>query len=208
VLLGAAAVPTYGTRAEITRGELLWSQDEAFLVIGTNQQGWRRSAGGVVLDVLGGLLYMSAPPQDSKASVVLIHLTADAFHRHVTKNMTMARFSIGEGRLYGDGRMWTGSQFVPASPEERERFASAPSEYNDVEGWSKRIILPQSTPADGVRYVLPVGGGATQLIVRGRARSFGRIEMVRDGRTEEIWSLDGTEDWIAGAAYDAVFLER
>jgi hypothetical protein len=194
---------TYGMRTSITRGELLWNADEAFLVIGSTQQGWRRSVAQLGFDLVRSLLLplVANRSQDSKLSIVFIRLTRDGMQRHVLEGDLVGTYTVADGHLYGGGWKWDGARFEKATAVENQRWAFSSQEYSDINGWSKRTALPMTTTAAGITYQLPLGGRAARLVVTGNEWSVGRIELHQNGDVQELWSLDGRDDWVTRAEY-------
>jgi hypothetical protein len=100
---------------------------------------------------------------------------------------------------------WTGSKFEPASPEKPYEFmrANLPSNYDNINGWSKRWELPYG------KTVLELGGKQVTLIRGGVEDKEIAVDVVLPGRPPvRIWYLNEQTHWISKAEYDAVFRKR
>src|SRR5687768_17583717 len=86
LLLALSVESTHGIRTNIIAGYILWNGEQAFIVVGNRQQGWRRSLAALGRDIIISLLPAATPSQDSKPSLTLIRVTAQEVQCHVAED--------------------------------------------------------------------------------------------------------------------------
>jgi hypothetical protein len=159
-ILIAASLTVYGID-EGFGGLAIWNQSEAYLFFQVGSRGNRASYLGYLWilfkeHVIGGFAG-AVIPDDSRASLIVIHVTALSVERNsvkmadfITDNTSpvFEKYTPLGGQIYVLGPelllwRWAGDHFEKATQEEQERLdgihrLTIGDFYNDANGWSRR----------------------------------------------------------------------
>jgi hypothetical protein len=203
LVVGALSItmPTsYRVLSKDTGAQLLWTADEAYLFLGTNELGWGFSPARIALERILYLFQTTTTAQRSRSSVTVFRITAKSVDRHDANNMMLGPYGVVDDHIVSGLWRWTGERFEPATADERAKWLEkAPPQFSDVAGWSKRSLNPGSFPID-------LGGKRVVLTVSRMDNDFTAIELQRNGLpSEKIWSVAHSPRKVTKAEYEAMF---
>lgn len=201
------AVPTFGVRDMPPKIPLLWNADEAYLFVEQSRAGWR-------LNYFMRMVNLVAPSGVGhnviRRPLEVFRITIDRVERHHFNHQVMFELMGVDGHVTTLRERWTGERFEPEPtlPAFPASFASGvPSEFTDVNGWSKRTL---SVPIDGDRTTeFVIGGQSFQIL----ASSRGPIEsqkmsltLIRaDQSSAALWSGDTFAHSLSRSEYERLF---
>jgi hypothetical protein len=194
-------MPTlYRALSKDTGGQLLWTADEAYLFLGTNELGWGFSPARIALEGILHLLQTTTTAQQSRSSVTVFRITAKSVDRHDVNNMVLGPCGVVDNHIVGGPWRWTGERFDPATADEKAKWLEkAPPQFSNVAGWSKRSLNPGSFPID-------LGGERVVLAVSRMDNDLTTIELQKNGLpSETIWSVDHSPRKVSRAEYEGMF---
>jgi hypothetical protein len=200
---------------------LFWKGDEANLFLGASKTDYHFSSIEYPIVILGEYFHVVPPPEDERASVIVMRVTPSTIERYVV--------DVGEGTLgspayltpiddvfYGMCQRgvlckWTGNRFVSATDEEQRRLDGVNllirGETNNhiVNGWNEHFAprLP------GDQFEFPIGN--VQISVKNRAtnvRAYPNvsIDLLRpDQAPENIYTVDETPRRVSKSGYQRAF---
>jgi hypothetical protein len=210
----AAASPTFHFvwRHELGT-QLLWSSDDAYLVIRTRTTGWHGGIPGLLWQMFRNAGGVNTETTDALEAIEMIRYSRRGLDRTTVYDLQVSRFIPVEDRLIAavDGQLsrWTGVGFEPAPPADAAYFRSAVvplGNYDEVRGWSGRANLLYWGQPD-TRHRLAVAG--RQLEIRVKAPSGFRdkeLALAIDGSAPEvIWALRSERTDVGEAEYQASF---
>lgn len=209
----AAASPKHVAWADETGTQLLWSADEAYIVIHMRQSGWHGSVLSQLWQAFRNFVGAPTAIRDSVESVVVFSYSNVGLQREEVRGVTTSPFRPLGGQLYtsvnGRRARWTGSGFEPARAEEVKELESAAllvGDYDDVGGWSNRMNLLYWGQA-GTRHRLGIAGHQVELRVEAPSgfREKRLILVIENEAPREIWSLDSRTQELTDEQYAAVF---
>lgn len=132
---------------------VLWSDDEAFIILDIRTLGWERNAPQLLRDIGRALLRVPPDlPDRSRNDVILYHLTTQAMRRYTIDDFTVQGGAFPfEDQIYCSFRAsgesiqhlpglyrWNGSTFEPIPPDETNTIRSSFIFFSDTfkhEGW-------------------------------------------------------------------------
>jgi hypothetical protein len=228
-ILIAASLTVYGIN-EGFGGLAIWNQSEAYLFFQVGSRGNRASYLGYLWilfkeHVIGGFAG-AVIPDDSRAFLVVIHVTASGVERHsvkvadfITDNSSpvFEKYTPFGGRVYVLGPelllwRWAGDHFEKATQEEQERLdgihrLTIGDFYNDSNGWSRRGFGVDSAERD---FTVDVGDQFRLLVNHQRIKDTKNgtlaIDLQRPGKApERIAVFENRQGNVSKAEYQHAF---
>jgi hypothetical protein len=210
----AVASPRYHTLWMYEAGtQLLWSSNEAYIVMHMQRFGWHGSVLGWFWQIFRNFAGGQTETRDSDNSVVVFNYSSAGLQRAEVRGVTTSPFRPLSGNLYtsvnGCRVRWTGSGFEPARAEEVKELQSAAllvGDYDDVGGWSNRMNLLHWGQA-GTRHRLAVAGRHVEIRVEAPSgfRDKRLAIVIENEAPREIWSVDSRPQQLTEKQYAAAF---
>jgi hypothetical protein len=208
----AAASPKHVAWADETGTQLLWSADEAYIVIHMRQSGWHGSVLSQLWQVFRNFVGAPTVIRNSVESVVVFEYSTAGLQRAEVRGLTTSIIRPFGNRLYANvnGRRarWEGSRFEPATAEEARQLQGGAfrlGNYDDVGGWSNRSNLLYWGQVD-TRHRLAVAGRQVEIRVEASGFRDKRLSLVIENEApREIWSLDSGPQDLTEEQYATVF---
>jgi hypothetical protein len=208
IVIGIAAwlgtMPRYYVENHPGVGQLLWNQNEMFLIIGTAERGYSTSPIRMVKESIYAFAgTVSGPPADLKTAVLVLHYGAAKLDKHVLPNASFGIYTAFEDHLYGPGGRWDGAQFATADAAEvRSAFDSAGPGHA---GWNQKLAL-LTTGAPETIVPMHLGMEDVRLIVRVPSAQVKSVLLQRGSNApEEVWVVDGRVRRVQKSEYDSEF---
>jgi hypothetical protein len=220
LVLGAVAalplVKFYFIKADGGRGYILWKNDEAYLFMYDRPFGYYLSGAQWLVEPLAEYFHGSAAPIDDANILAIFHITASSVERHTQKStIAIDSFTPLDDTIYsicpGGICKWTGAQFELISSEEeqkidgRKQLVNNWTEFHDVNGWSRRTILPigpGEAPVHG-EFSIEVNKQISILVTQGNPTS---VDLQRPGQpSERIWYYKRGTSMVSETKYKSVF---
>jgi hypothetical protein len=212
LLVAAGFVPVYSTETFTPNGQLIWTSDEAYLVVLKRQLGWKGSCLRLLGQMIVGLVGGPTPADDGNASLVVIRVTPTGLETHEVETRVAPMLTVFEGHLFADRELrWSGTRFEPATADEQRRYAEAHVQYPDylnVDGWSNQRVLPGRS---GVSrdYPLDLAGQHLVFLIRYDRGSGATVDLQRGSEPpRRLWSLDERAHRVTAAEYHNLFVKR
>lgn len=184
--------------------QLLWDSNHAYLFIGLNRLGVRALLGVAALPLLR-LAPFGLGAQDQRHSIVVFHVTPDRVNRYVAEDMVMEPLGVVNGRISSALWRWNGDHFERASLDEVQDLRRDP-EFSDLNGWSKRSLLPGETTGQGRNVSLSLAGRSVALTIHRKPQESLTIDLQRGGAApERLWSHDERSRFVSRSKYNELF---
>jgi hypothetical protein len=142
----------------------------------------------------------------------MFRITPNGIERYLLHNADMVwpAFTVFEGRIhYGILWRWTGRQFDPVPPGQKQEYLAAKvvdGDYSSLNGWSNRYFSPTQMPPGGLKYEVTIGTQAMVLTVTGETMKSSAIELRRGNNSpEQLVSLNERTRSVNKAEYEALF---
>lgn len=188
--------------------QLIWSQQEAYLVAARLREGWSgnlwEAAWQIGRAYVGGL---SGDISDRRRWLEVTKITRTGTTLTVVPDTDSSSFLVFEGHVYGRHNeafeKWVDGKFVPIDPEERSRFGRGykGGHFRDVSGWSSEINLLNTTQEGERRYPLVLDGVPVEVLVnQGTERRTVSVQFPSRAPAP-ILDLPNQTVWVAAATY-------
>jgi len=217
---------------EGTGGFAIWNGNEAYFFVHVDRRGdWSRYLWFPWIlfkeYIIGGFAG-AVIPDDGRAFLVVIHVTAGGIERHsvkvadfITDNSSpiFEKYTPLEGHIYvlGPGLLlwrWTGDHFEKATQEEQKRLdgihrLTDQDFYNDANGWSRRVFYADPAEANFTMNV-----GEIRLLVNHQRTKDTKngtltIDLQRPGKaSERIAVFENRQGNVSKAEYQHAFHDQ
>jgi hypothetical protein len=192
--------------------QLLWSADEAYVLIQARTAGWSGGPIGYAWQIFRNFLRVPTTTGSNEAKLMVYRYTSAGLERFDVPGVTVSPLCAFDGQLIGkvNGRAsmrWSGHEFVPAEPFDMDALMKAcpPGDYDNRYGWSSRIGVQNWGQVER-RYQLTVAGHALELNAVAPAFVEKRLSLrINQGANSDLWYEKTGPVFVSRAEYRGLF---
>jgi len=127
-------------------GQVFWNQHEADLFLNSRTSGWRGTYGELAVRLAVVFVGGRMPAKDERLRSSVVRCTADGIKTYETEGVFFGALTVFEGRIQAGAQwVWTGSEFVHATPDQQQRFVATPPSSAaatiEIGGWLQQMLF-------------------------------------------------------------------